>query len=308
MNNPLVSVIMPAFNAEMYIGEAINSVITQSFDNWELIVVDDGSIDGTADIVNRYRVLDNRIKYLYQERGYQGKARNKGILNASGIFIAFLDSDDIWLKNKLSEQVEEITRGQFDLVFSNCYVFENTDYANHSTTADALSGLLDGNKGLQLLIQANRIPILTVLARRDKILEAGAFTEKYELQSVEDYHLWLKMLINGCVFWGSSTTLAKYRKHGKSTSSNVLFSEDKIPVMFSDLLFSYPGKHNIFQNHIIYLYKTICVNKIHDLKEFNHAIDRYFHYRGYSFFGFPIKLIRSALGEKATRKLFALLN
>src|SRR5882757_4082321 len=106
MNTPLVSVIMPAYNAEKYIAEAINSVKQQTYTAWELIVIDDGSTDNTAAIIKKYAGTDNRIMYTYQANGGQGKARNNGLKKATGEYVAFLDADDLWIPEKLNTQVE----------------------------------------------------------------------------------------------------------------------------------------------------------------------------------------------------------
>ena len=116
MNTPVVSVIMPAYNASNYVQEAINSVIGQTYSNWELIIVDDGSTDATSSIIAQYRNHDNRIKSFYQDNGKQGKARNLGIEYARGIYVAFLDADDFWLPEKLEIQLEEIQLKNVDLV------------------------------------------------------------------------------------------------------------------------------------------------------------------------------------------------
>src|SRR5919106_5413407 len=101
MSANLVSVIMPAYNAEKYIAGSIRSVIVQTYSDWELIVVDDGSTDSTATVVQEFVARDPRIKYIFQENGRLGKARNTGIRNSSGPLIAFLDSDDLWVPIKL---------------------------------------------------------------------------------------------------------------------------------------------------------------------------------------------------------------
>src|SRR6476659_7001862 len=118
----LVSVIMPAFNAGKYISDAIQSVIQQTYNNWELIVIDDGSTDTTAAIIKEFIASDDRIKYLYQENGGPGKARNKGLKEAKGIYVAFLDADDLWLPEKLREQLKTMFYHKTDLVYSDAYI------------------------------------------------------------------------------------------------------------------------------------------------------------------------------------------
>ena len=100
MHTPFVSVIMPAYNAATFIAGSIKSVVKQSFTNWELIIIDDGSTDNTKNIINCFINKDARIKYHYQQNGKQGKARNAGLALAKGKYIAFIDADDVWLPNK----------------------------------------------------------------------------------------------------------------------------------------------------------------------------------------------------------------
>lgn len=101
---PAVSVIIPAFNAEAFISETLDSVLGQTFENYEIVVVDDGSTDDTRNVVESRR--DPRIRCIRQENGGASRARNRGIKNSSGELIAFLDADDLWLPQKLERQVE----------------------------------------------------------------------------------------------------------------------------------------------------------------------------------------------------------
>ena len=106
MIDDLVSIIMPAYNAEKYIEEAIESVLKQTYRNWELIIVNDCSIDATEQIVKKYQEKDERIKFhsLTENHGV-ANARNTALQNAVGRYIAFLDSDDMWLPEKLEKQI-----------------------------------------------------------------------------------------------------------------------------------------------------------------------------------------------------------
>ena len=118
-NNRPISIIMPAYNAEKFIRESITSVLQQTYSNWELIIVDDGSTDNTKKIIQAFAQQDGRIHYIYQPNGKQGKARNAGIRHASGDLIAFLDADDLWTKDKLEKQGSLIRRTNADLIFSD---------------------------------------------------------------------------------------------------------------------------------------------------------------------------------------------
>src|SRR5687768_13986927 len=102
---PLVSVIMPAYNVEKFIQQSIDSVLGQTFSSWELIIIDDGSTDNTVPIVEENQARTDKILLIRQENKKQAAARNAGLRIAKGRWIAFLDSDDIWLPNKLEVQL-----------------------------------------------------------------------------------------------------------------------------------------------------------------------------------------------------------
>ena len=103
--NPYFSIIIPAFNRAHLISKAIDSVIAQTFEDWELIIVDDGSTDNTKDLICNYQEKDSRINYIFQKNAERSAARNNGIANAKGEYICFLDSDDYWCdKQKLQMQ------------------------------------------------------------------------------------------------------------------------------------------------------------------------------------------------------------
>lgn len=211
MTEPLVSVIMPAYNASKYIKEAIESVQEQTYCHWELIIVDDGSTDATASIINEFTLLDTRIKYLFQENGKQGKARNLAINHSIGEYIAFLDADDLWVKDKLQIQVDLLNnRKDIDLVFTQGYtILPNNDCENFNT------GVKEWNcaDDLDSFINSNPIPILSVLVKREIVINAGMFTEDTLIQNSEDYHLWIKILHNKSKILSISNRLFFYRIH-----------------------------------------------------------------------------------------------
>ena len=121
MKSPIVSVVTPCYNSGNYIGETIESVISQTFQDWEMIIVDDCSDDNSAAIITQYVEKDSRIKYFKTEKrtGSPSAPRNIGVNNSSGQYIAFLDSDDLWLPHKLESQLEYIKRTKSSFVYSN---------------------------------------------------------------------------------------------------------------------------------------------------------------------------------------------
>ena len=105
-----ISVIIPTFNRKVFICEAIKSVLNQTYKDWELLIIDDGSTDNTKSIIDKYSQSNPHIKYFYQENGGQGSARNLGVKVAAGNWVAFLDHDDIWLPKKLELYISKLLK------------------------------------------------------------------------------------------------------------------------------------------------------------------------------------------------------
>lgn len=222
MKAPLVSVIMPAYNAGKHIAESVRSVLAQTYGQWELIVVDDGSRDETAEIVRRFAAADARIKLVSQPNGGQGKARNTGIRMASGELVAFLDADDLWEKEKLQLQVDVIEDRQPDVVFSDGFIFSDDDTTDESQRFATIRGEFAATEMFRLLFMSNRIPVLSAMVRLEALQRVGLFDPDRRYQNCEDYDLWLKLARAGAVFYGMPETLVRYRRHTKSMSFTTL--------------------------------------------------------------------------------------
>ena len=148
MNEMLVSVVIPAFNCEKYIAECIDSVLNQSYQDFEIIIIDDGSTDGTVKTVSGYE--DDRIKLFHQEgNSGSGAARNYGVEKASGQWIAFVDADDTWLPDKLQKQLAECS-GQ---VWSHTDLFFLGGIYPKDTKATALTSKHSGQILDDLLVE-----------------------------------------------------------------------------------------------------------------------------------------------------------
>lgn len=204
---------MPVYNGEAFLNEAVNSVIQQSYKDWELIIVDDGSTDNTNKIINDFAALDNRISTIYQTNKKQGLARNEGIKQAKGKIIAFLDADDLWEVHKLEVMVDFFHQSACELVFSDAYLQD--DATAESRRFGVTNTNYSGAKGLESFLFYNRIPLLTVLVKREAIFEVGLFNNR---GISEDYELWLKLLLRGFEFKSTSQALATYRVHAQSTT------------------------------------------------------------------------------------------
>ncbi len=215
-----ISVIMPAYNAERYIEKSIVSVRNQTFKNWELIIVDDGSTDKTSLIIEGFRSMDCRIKYIYQQNKKQAAARNRGVAEAKGKWIAFLDSDDIWLYNKLEEQFKYVAQINADVFYTQGVIIDE----NNSITSDyePACGYFTGAKMYKRLYKGNPIPILSVVLKKEWVSKVGNQNEDEKMAGCEDWDYWIRLAKAGAGFYGIESKLFKYRIHAKGTSMNTL--------------------------------------------------------------------------------------
>lgn len=207
----LISIITPCYNAANVISQTIDSVITQTYTNWEMIIVDDCSADESLELIQEYAYKDSRIKYFKTDfpSGSPALPRNIGIRNAHGKYIAFLDSDDIWLPDKLEEQVTFLEENHYDFVYSN---YEKINWegnrANRIVYARSCSSYWD-------TLESCEIPCLTVLMRK-------ALIEDVYFKSIpkEDYAFWLEILRRGGKAYNTGKIHALYRETRQSRSGN----------------------------------------------------------------------------------------
>ena len=187
MNNPKISVIIPVYNGEKYIEEAIESILAQTYKNVELIVINDGSTDKSFEKIKPYLTLQH-IRYIEQKNKGTAAARNAGIRNSSGEYIAFLDHDDLWLPYKLEHQVEYMRENpEIGLVHGKfAFIDKSGKSLQKKRKFIGISGMC-----FQDLFLLNRIGLVTVLIRRECIQKAGYFDE--EIKFCEDYAMWLRI-------------------------------------------------------------------------------------------------------------------
>ncbi len=209
--NTSVSIITPCYNSISTIQETIQSVLKQTYPYWEMLIIDDCSTDGSDIIIQQYSKQDSRIKYLKTNKssGSPTIPRNLGIEQAQGRFIAFLDSDDVWLPTKLEEQIPIFYEPHTAIVFSN---YEKMSY----------NGQRNGR-----VITAPRQATYKQLLKENII---GCLTAIYDTQKVgklyfpkighEDYAMWLSILKKGYIAKNTNSTLALYRISNSSISSN----------------------------------------------------------------------------------------
>ena len=217
MNPPLVSIIVPAYNAEKYLEETIKSVLAQTHNNWEMIVIDDGSRDGTAAIVKKYTSEDKRIFYYYQENKRMASARNAGIKRARGKYVAFLDADNLFLPDKLEKQVAYLeSHPDCGVCYSGIYHFYDDN-----------PELLYGNKNEYLgpsgnifkkVLSSNFINVLAVLVRKSVLDSYGAFPEGW--YGCDEHYMWSNLSRNRVVFGFLDCRVGLLRLHSSNDSFN----------------------------------------------------------------------------------------
>ena len=209
---PLVSVIMNCYNGEKYLDESIQSVIGQSYENWELIFWDNKSEDKSSEIFKKYQ--DKRFKYFYaNEHTSLYEARNLAIQKSTGDFISFLDTDDLWEKQKLEKQMYYFNDQSIGVVYSNYWL----------TKKDLRKKKINFRKRLYRgdvydeLINSYNIGILTAIIRRKNYEQLKKkFDERFSI--IGDFDLFLR-LSKMCKFESVQTPLAYYRLHGKNLST-----------------------------------------------------------------------------------------
>ena len=195
-NQALVSVIMPAYNASPYIGEAIRSVIDQDYPNIELIVVDDGSVDGSAEVAESF---GSRVKVIRQANAGVAAARNRGLAAARGELIAFLDADDLWLPGKLSAQVAYLSQHPETAVVYGVFTRWHAkpdgsfDPPPVPVVQNPQSPIVADHSGwiYTELLLGSIVHVITAMIRRDVADRLGGFDES--LPTGEDYDFWLRM-------------------------------------------------------------------------------------------------------------------
>lgn len=215
----LVSVIIPSYNSGKFLNKAIESVINQTYKNLEIIIVNDGSIDETEKIAKDWQEKNERIKYLkHQKNRGPSAARNTGIRNSQGEYIAFLDADDIWLPQKTEIQLKEIKERNVDLIFSNWYIWEPEK--GIKVKAFDSNPIQDNRENLlNFLIKKNFGNPSTSLFQKISLEKIGLFDQK--LRSSEDYDLWIRFCLNGMKIAFIEQPFVYYRVHLTQATVNI---------------------------------------------------------------------------------------
>jgi glycosyltransferase involved in cell wall biosynthesis len=209
-NGPTVSIIIPAYNVARFIDETLKSVFAQTFTNYEVIVVNDGSPD-TEEFELALKPYLGRIRYLKQENRGASVARNSGLLSARGEFVAFLDADDLWLPSYLEAQLKFMEERGCDLVCADASFFGDAANESRSYMETLMNDAppADDVTFLQLVDAERSLITSGVVARREPIMQVGLFDQA--LRNAQDLDLWLRLARHGARLSYQRRVLLKYR-------------------------------------------------------------------------------------------------
>ena len=191
MSRPLISVVMPVYNCARYVHEAIESILGQTYRNFEFIIVNDGSTDATPEIANEYAARDGRIRVIHQPKSGIAASRNKGITEAGGEWIFNMDGDDISMPHRFAVQMEAVEKNPSLILFGGC-----CQQINAAGTPVRINKYPVRHKDLVNNLETLRpfFPNSSACYKRSVVLKAGCYRERF--QYAEDHDLWLRLSLD----------------------------------------------------------------------------------------------------------------
>lgn len=212
MDRQLVSIVIPTFNRARYIAQTVDSVVAQTYADWQLTIVDDGSTDDTRRVLERY-ACDERIAVLHQQNSGQAAARNHGLRRARGELLCFLDSDDIWKPDKLARQVDILAGApEYDVAYGDRETIDGAGNLLHARNMKRYSGRVT-----RRLLKDNFISFSTAMIRTEKVRAVGGFDPA--IRYGDDYDLWLRLSVDS-LFLYVPEIFSAYRSMDEQISSN----------------------------------------------------------------------------------------
>jgi GT2 family glycosyltransferase len=234
---PKISVIIPAYNVAPYIGETLRSVFAQTFTDFEVIVINDGSPD-TEEFERVLKPFRERLRYLKQENRGASAARNAGLRAARGEFVAFLDADDLWFTNYLEDQLAVIRERKCDLVCADALIVGESPDAGRTYFEAVMEAAPPKEVTFLDLLSGERSLITSgVLTRREHVLEVGLFDE--QLRNAQDFDLWLRLARRGTRLTYQPRVLLKYRARLNSLTGDPINSHLRELLIFEKVEQSY---------------------------------------------------------------------
>lgn len=221
----LVSVVIPVYNGEKYIEECLESVYQQTYRPIEVVVVDDGSTDNSLEVIEN---SPGEKKIISQQNKDVSHARNTGVQNASGEFIAFLDQDDLWHHEKLEKQIQAFSDNpEVDLVFSDLIKFNDEGKKRRAKDRHKYASRLNDQNLFEMLVRKNVLMPSGVMVRKKSFVRAGMFDAQFK--TCGDYEMWLRMAAKGMKFRYLPEPLTLYRQHEENNSKKIeIMNEDRL--------------------------------------------------------------------------------
>ena len=220
VDNSLISIVTPVHNGERFINETIETVLNQTYGNWEWIIVDDGSEDGTVDMIEgATEWASSKIRLIRQENGGAAKARNVGIMEAKGEYLCFLDADDLWMRDKLEKQIKFMKDGGYSFSFTG-YEFADTEGRPNGKKVSVPNKI-----SYKQALRNTTIWTSTVMFDMKKLSKEDVLMPDI---ASEDTATWWNVLRKVKYAYGLNETLSYYRRSGGTLSSNKLVAIQRI--------------------------------------------------------------------------------
>lgn len=221
--NHLISIIIPNYNRESLIGETLDSILAQTYYNWECIIVDDGSTDNSLDVIKSYLIKDNRFKFFQRPDNYPKGAnacRNIGVEKVCGSYIIFFDSDDLMVSNHVEEKLSIVTSGDYNFAITKTEYFNNPENYNPINYRGLFVLPITADNFIQKKI--NWLTLDPIV--KTEIVRSINFTEKNK--SAEEYNFFVKLLLTSEKAIAKNITLSLRRYHDQSYQQNLNTPED----------------------------------------------------------------------------------
>jgi glycosyltransferase involved in cell wall biosynthesis len=216
MKRPTISAAVRAYNAEEHIGETLTAILSQTRPPDEVVVVDDGSTDGTADELERFR---GEVRVVRQANGGYAGAFNRSFEEARGDYVANCDADDVWEPDKMERQLDALlVHPEIDIAFAGARLFGLKE--GPFNPGPAVTGLLDSRDFARHLYRGNPICTSSTVVRRSLFARVGPF--RHSAAPSEDYDYWLRALLASATFFHEPSFLVRYRVHSEQVSSDLL--------------------------------------------------------------------------------------
>ena len=261
-NSPLISIITPIYNGERYILETIQSVLSQTYENWEMIIVDNKSTDNSLETIKT--ICDERIRIISLEYNSGGPARprNIGLDNAKGEYVAFLDADDVWLSEKLEMQVDFLKENNINFTSCYCSLINASSDVVFLSKKSSIYYKFVSKENICDVIKNSFIITSSVLIKKDLVLR---FSEEKSYIAVEDFDMWLRVLVlNSAKYKYQDKKLVKYRvlENSASDRNNVLGQELKANIVLSHFVLEHQ-QFLLCYFHRIFLFFLVKKMKIY---------------------------------------------